>query len=302
MSLTFYERDRPLRAWCPDDEIFTLSRELILDRVYERGGVRLAEGMGTVVDAGAHVGIFSLQASRWAERVVALEASRVNYDTLVLNVDRNHARNVDARHCALWPTSTSALSFRPTGHSGGGEVLAGGPPGQAAGSGGGTAGGSADDGLRGGAGAGDELRGGSGDGDGLRGVSLDELVDELGAIDLLKLDVEGAEYEVLSRCRQLRRIGAIAGEMHVRDPGERRRLEVLVATLGAAGFEVTVVPEADLYAPASLARLRSHAGALVGHGLVKAIAAAYYLAPVAKPLRARGASYELPILAARRAR
>src|SRR5271165_1171689 len=30
-NIEFTERDRTLLAWCPDDEIFTLSRELILD-------------------------------------------------------------------------------------------------------------------------------------------------------------------------------------------------------------------------------------------------------------------------------
>jgi hypothetical protein len=41
-------------------------------------------------------------------------------------------------------------------------------------------------------------------------------MDELGIdrIDLLKLDVEGAEYDVLSRTTRLDAVRAIAGELH----------------------------------------------------------------------------------------
>jgi FkbM family methyltransferase len=47
-------------------------------------------------------------------------------------------------------------------------------------------------------------------------VSLDDLMDDLGLdrIDLLKLDVEGAEYEVLARTTRLDSVRAIAGELH----------------------------------------------------------------------------------------
>ena len=50
----------------------------------------------------------------------------------------------------------------------------------------------------------------------VRTVSLDDLMDELGldGIDLLKLDVEGAEYDVLSSTTRLGSIRAIAGEVH----------------------------------------------------------------------------------------
>jgi FkbM family methyltransferase len=47
-------------------------------------------------------------------------------------------------------------------------------------------------------------------------VTLDEIFDELGVdrIDLLKLDVEGAEYEVLTHTTRLGDVRAIAGELH----------------------------------------------------------------------------------------
>jgi FkbM family methyltransferase len=47
-------------------------------------------------------------------------------------------------------------------------------------------------------------------------VTLDEIFAELGLdrIDLLKLDVEGAEYDVLARSTRLGDVRAIAGELH----------------------------------------------------------------------------------------
>ena len=182
-QLQLTERGRGLAAWCPDDEVFTLCRELVLDRVYERNGVALRPGMGTVVDAGAHVGIFTLLASQWAERVIALEASELNFRLLELNVTRNALTNVDPRHCALWSVSADAVEFAPAHHSGGGMVA---------------------DGRRGDPGTAE-----------VRAASLDDLVSELGKIDLLKIDVEGAEYDVLGAATCLDAVGTIVGEMHV---------------------------------------------------------------------------------------
>lgn len=274
--LEFLERGRTLAAWCPDDELFTLSRELILDRAYERHGLALSDGAKTVVDAGAHVGLFSLQAAQWADRVVSLEASRVNFHILSMNVDRNGLENVEARHAALWREPTEDLQLRRAGHTGGGVVT--------------------------------DLQpvAGPGDAEGRRGlervqgVTLDDLIDELGTIDLLKIDVEGAEYDVLGGCRQLGAVRQIAGEMHLEGPADRQRLEALVAGLRSEGFAVWTVSERELFSTASLLRLGRNRAALPGRRLVKALAAAYYVAPVEKPIRAPGSTYELPLLVARR--
>ena len=50
----------------------------------------------------------------------------------------------------------------------------------------------------------------------VRTVGLDALMDELGLeqIDLLKLDVEGAEYDALAAMTRLDAVRAIAGELH----------------------------------------------------------------------------------------
>jgi FkbM family methyltransferase len=51
-------------------------------------------------------------------------------------------------------------------------------------------------------------------------VTLDSIIDELGDIDLLKIDIEGAEYEVLEACTKLERVHCIIGEVHA-IPGAR---------------------------------------------------------------------------------
>jgi FkbM family methyltransferase len=45
-------------------------------------------------------------------------------------------------------------------------------------------------------------------------VTLDSIIEELGTIDVLKMDIEGAEYEVLRACRHLDRVDCIVGELH----------------------------------------------------------------------------------------
>lgn len=267
-QLRFIERGRELAAWCPDDEVFTLCRELVLDRVYEKDGVALRPGMGTVVDAGAHVGIFSLLASQWAERVVALEASELNFRMLELNVTRNALSNVEPRHCALWSVSDEAVEFSPAHHTGGGAVAT--------------------------------RRHDPGPASRVRATSLDDLVTELGKIDLLKIDIEGAEYEVFEATTRIDDVSAIVGEMHIEQAADRPRLGGLVAQLGAAGFQVAIVDERELLIPRRLSRLWNNRGALRGRWPVKVLAAGYYLAPVRKPIRPPGARYELPILIAHR--
>jgi len=65
----------------------------------------------------------------------------------------------------------------------------------------------------------------------VKGRALDTLLDEFGlnAIDLLKIDIEGAEDEVLRASRRLPDIGAIVGDFHGNDK-ERDAFSSLLAT------------------------------------------------------------------------
>lgn len=237
-------------------------RELILDRVYERGGVRLRPGLGLVVDAGAHVGILSLQAAQWADKVVALEADSVNHSLLEANVHRNRLDNVVSLNAALWAESVPALSFSRTHHSGGGRVSQAGT-------------------------------------DSVRGISLDDLIGQFGPIDLLKIDIEGAEYEVFEAAQRLGEVREIVGELHI-DSREDHRAGKLADLLSSSGFDVSIISEAELYGSDALSRVLANRHVLVGQSLVKILCVVYLLAPISKPIRAPGATYDLPILTARR--
>jgi FkbM family methyltransferase len=70
--------------------------------------------------------------------------------------------------------------------------------------------------------------------------SLDGLIAELGLerIDLLKIDIEGAEFQVLPACTELHRVQAIVGEIHAFLSDEP--VEQLLACL--EGFDVRVPP------------------------------------------------------------
>jgi FkbM family methyltransferase len=60
-------------------------------------------------------------------------------------------------------------------------------------------------------------------------VTLDSIIAELGEIDILKIDIEGAEHEVLSACKNLDRIGCIVGEIHpIPDAGAEELFASLV--------------------------------------------------------------------------
>jgi FkbM family methyltransferase len=57
------------------------------------------------------------------------------------------------------------------------------------------------------------------------GISLDELLSR-GHVDLLKIDIEGAEFDVLPRSKALRNVGAVVGEIHA-PPGSPETESIL---------------------------------------------------------------------------
>ncbi len=81
-------------------------------------------------------------------------------------------------------------------------------------------------------------------------------------VDLLKVDIEGAEYEVLLDCReQLRNVEHLFVEIHTFTDGEQRAGELL-SLLSAAGFRYTVEPEAHggLFSERPFLHHRDHMG------------------------------------------
>lgn len=164
-----------------------------------------------ILDCGGNVGLASLLFKRRypAARITAYEADPTLFDVLKDNLARNGAADVETVQAALW-TSNGQVTFRAEGSDSG---MIGMLPGAVSGK-------SLDV---------PSLR--------LRDVIAD---DANGRIDLLKLDIEGAEDVVLADCEPvLDRIGAIVMDLHEFDPADRQTPRVL-ERLTRAGFTYAV--------------------------------------------------------------
>jgi FkbM family methyltransferase len=193
----------------------------ILDHVLggEYGPLDFADK--TVLDIGAHIGVFSaMAAAGGARRVLAFEAGGENYRLLVENCRPFAA--IECRHAAVWRSDlpASPLQWRAPAraeNTGGGTVLtcthvAGEPvaPSQ-------------------------PTR--------VPAIALDTVLSRVGHVDVLKIDAEGSEYPVLLTSRLLPQVALIVGEYHRVDgaqaPGaDGWTLPVLASHLRAQGFQV----------------------------------------------------------------
>lgn len=198
---------RIFEALVPDDQLWIAIKDVLLNREYEYlPGFELHNFKGLVVDAGAHVGLFTLTASRYASRVVAIEAHPINYKLLEVNVTMNRCNNVITLNKALTGKPMGRARIYEGTHTGGHTIM-----------------------PRGSAQASSIVYG-------VPTITLGEVISKYGPIDLLKIDVEGAEFEVFKHAKEeeLRKIRAIVGEIHL-DHGD---VEMIAEKLESAGFKV----------------------------------------------------------------
>ena len=179
-----------------------------------------------VADIGAHIGSFSLlAATKGARQVLAFEAGSDNFDYLSRNcIDWP---NVKCTRAAVWASGTTdtALSWRPPDlaeNTGGGSVLNCAK----------VAGLAISD-------QGQEQ---------VPVIGLDDIIDSVGVIDLLKIDAEGSEYPILFGSRKLNHVCEIVGEYHdlsgIRTPENLAgqpswSIDGLVHYLSEQGFSVS---------------------------------------------------------------
>jgi FkbM family methyltransferase len=153
-----------------------------VDEVLLRDQYALPAGLRprTIVDLGSHIGIsVAFFSVRFPEaRIFAFEPNPASFGKLEENV--GELPGVTIRRLALSGTSGRRLM-----NTGGNPLLT-------------------------------SLKGGAGQAFEVEAATLDEQASELGIdrIDLLKIDVEGAEMEVLSSFEGLDRVGVIVGELH----------------------------------------------------------------------------------------
>ncbi len=142
-------------------------KETVLDRDYERHGAALHDGW-TIVDIGAASGDFTVFAARRAPkgRVIAFEPAPDSVESLRRNVAANGLQNVEVR-----PVAVGAQAGDITLDVSGGVAVQYRTAGRAPEVGAGRF--------------------------AVQCVPLAEVLRELPAVDFLKIDVEGAEYEML---------------------------------------------------------------------------------------------------------
>ncbi len=204
-----------IRAGSTDHRVFD---DVFLNDVYDlelrREDRQSSTRWGTVVDVGAHVGLFAVRAARLAERVICCEPIEENRQLLEKNLASSGTANVVITPYAIGGHDGETEIHRSVNQAGHSlfKLL-------------------------------------SGDGTKSNSVPirrLETLCQEQGIdrIDLLKLDCEGAEYPILLSASDelLGRIDRIVLEYH--DMGEDRgehKIESLVDRLVSVGFRTTVV-------------------------------------------------------------
>lgn len=153
-------------------------KEMYIDRIYDR--FLMGKKDLTVLDLGANIGLFSMFVARYAKRVVAIEPALENYQCLVKNVE---GLKVDPYKLAL-TNESGALKLYHTPNKTAHNVLV---P--------------------------------TKDFEEVKALNFEALLaeTELKNVDLVKLDIEGAEFEVLGGPHFKKissQIKLIVGEMH----------------------------------------------------------------------------------------
>lgn len=135
-----------------------------------------------IVDIGAHVGVVSIYlAKQYPDAyVIAFEPSRGNYQRLLRNIKANGVTNIDARNLAVTSDGRDVFLAKDGNNSGGHNIYA-------------------QEGIK------------------CQSVRFADILAEVGNIDILKIDCEGAEYEIFLEHDYdgaLSNIGYLIGEFH----------------------------------------------------------------------------------------
>ncbi|MEO8086128.1 MAG: FkbM family methyltransferase [Bacteroidota bacterium] len=154
-----------------------------------------------IYDCGANVGISSLYFKKLFPGAVvkAFEPDPDVFKCLEKNVSRNHIHGIELFQKAIW-TENGRLTFSSEGADGGSLV----------------------------SGSGKKIE--------VESVRLKDLLGKEKEVDLLKIDIEGAEVDVINDIREeLNKVKLLFVEYHSR-PGQPQRLDELCHSISSAGF------------------------------------------------------------------
>ncbi len=202
------------RLTCDEDFI----QNILVDREYTPPGYEVRDD-DIVIDIGGNIGVFAVHAARQTPRgrVYAFEPSGENYELLRQNISLNKFENISAFHAAVVGTPGPVKLY--LNHQGGFHSIQ------------------------------SDRRSDSSKYELVEGVKLQEIFDrhEIAHCDLLKIDCEGAEYEILYNLprQYFDRIDRITMEYHGSADAQERRTQSnqLVAYLQQAGYEIDAYEE-----------------------------------------------------------
>lgn len=208
----------------PGSADFTVFSEVYLQDEY---GIRRSDRRyGTVIDLGANCGMFSCAILQSAERVISVEAVAANHTQAVRNITANGGNENNVLHVAVAAMSGETIRLYHNPRNSGGHSTAAEWTQRDSGS--------------------------QSDYETVRTISLADLLDsqDVDHVDLLKCDIEGAEYDVFlpATNETLSRISEIVMEVHISPAHPPDRLQTLVSRFRNAGFQVQLdrdIPETD---------------------------------------------------------
>ncbi len=190
-------------------------------RVYLRDEYRVNRSeqkrMGCVVDLGANVGFFSTRMATLAERVICCEPIKSNVEKIIMN--RNGRKNIEVINKAVAGKKGFINMFKPSVDSWSCRYSMIFNVNSKSGS----------------------------EFESVECITLDELFEEnkINRCDLIKLDIEGAEYETLYNAsdQTLEKIIRIAGEYHhLNKDNETHNIQELKKYLIGKSYRVETVP------------------------------------------------------------
>jgi len=164
------------RMWVRNEFDENVIKEVISDHEYERWGDITIQMGDTVIDCGAHIGSFTRLAISRGANVLAIEADDENFEMLKKNTEED-APNLKLLKAILW--NGKEIRFLKDKDRG-------------------------------------ELNKVDGLGKIMPSISLNKVINhfKIKQIDLLKMDIEGAEYEVLYHFKKFNIVKQITMEWH----------------------------------------------------------------------------------------
>jgi len=200
---------------------------------------------GIVIDAGAHCGSFSIPVSFYSNEVISIEPDPINLKILELNKIINSRDNIKILPFALYSKKEELVFIRDE-ISGSGKIQI------------------------------------EGNGIKIKTITLDEILENYKEIELLKIDIEGAEFDVLMNTKNINKIKKIIGELHYEDKKLRDELEKF---LKSNNFEFVEIEKNKLYNNfSSLMKAFKNSKIVKNHNYLKFMIFLYLSIPFPKPL------------------